>query len=90
MQGFFFAPANQTLNIGDRQKGRMAADSVFNCDTDKESILKGLNTIMSPAFKQKAAKTKNPYDKEGTAQAIFDVISTYPLEELKQKHFYDL
>lgn len=79
-----------TLNIGDRQKGRMAADSVYNCKTDKESILKGLDTIMSPAFKQKAAKTRNPYDKDGTAQAIFDVISTYPLDELKQKHFYDL
>lgn len=79
-----------TLNIGDRQKGRMAADSVYNCETDKGSILKGLDTIMSPAFKQKAAKTQNPYDKEGTAQAIFDVISIYPLDELKQKHFYDI
>lgn len=79
-----------TLNIGDRQKGRMAADSVYNCETDKESILKGLDTIMSPAFRQKAKETHNPYDKEGTAQAIFDVISTYPLDELKQKHFYNL
>lgn len=79
-----------TLNIGDRQKGRMAADSVLHCETDKESILKGLDTVMSTAFRQKAAQTCNPYDKEGTAQAIFDVISTYPLEQLKQKHFYDI
>lgn len=79
-----------TLNIGDRQKGRIAADSVYHCDTDKASILQGLDTIISPSFKQKAAATHNPYDKEGTAQAIFDVISTYPLEQLKQKHFYDI
>ena len=79
-----------TLNIGDRQKGRIAADSVYNCDTDKLSILQGLDTIMSPSFKQKAVATHNPYDKGGTAQAIFDVISTYPLDELKQKHFYDI
>ena len=79
-----------TLNIGDRQKGRIAADSVYHCDTDKASILQGLDTIMSPSFKQKAAATHNPYDKEGTARAIFDVISTYPLEQLKQKHFYDI
>lgn len=79
-----------TLNIGDRQKGRMAADSVLHCETDKESILKGLDTVMSTAFRQKAAQTCNPYDKEGTAQAIFDVISTYPLEQLNQKHFYDI
>ena len=79
-----------TLNIGDRQKGRMAADSVYNCETDKESILKGLDVIMSPAFKKKAAETHNPYEKENTAEEIFKVISTFPLEELKQKHFYDL
>ncbi len=79
-----------TLNIGNRQQGRIAADSVYNCDTDNASILQGLDTIMSPAFKQKAAATHNPYDKEGTAQAIFEVIRTFPLEQLKQKHFYDI
>ena len=79
-----------TLNIGDRQKGRMAADSVYNCETDKESILKGLDVIMSPAFKKKAAESHNPYEKANTVEEIFKVISTYPLEELKQKHFYDL
>ena len=79
-----------TLNIGDRQKGRIAADSVLNCGTDKDSILKGFDIIMSSAFKRKAAATHNPYDKDGTVQAIFDVISSYSLDELKQKHFYDI
>lgn len=79
-----------TLNIGDRQKGRMSADSVFNCETDKQSVLKGLEVVLSDEFKEKAAATHNPYDKEGTAQAIFDVISTYPLDGLNQKHFYDI
>ena len=79
-----------TLNIGDRQKGRMAADSVYNCETDKDSILKGLDVIMSPAFRKKAAVTHNPYEKSNTAEEIFKVVNTYPLEELKQKHFFDL
>lgn len=79
-----------TLNIGDRQKGRLAADSVYNCAPDKESVLRGLDKVMSPSFRLKAAETHNPYEKEGTAKAIFDVISNYPLEQLKQKHFYDL
>ena len=79
-----------TLNIGDRQKGRIAADSVYNCETYKDSILKGLDVVMSSTFRKKAAETHNPYDKEGTAQVIFDVISTYPLETLNQKHFYDI
>lgn len=79
-----------TLNIGDRQKGRIAADSVYNCETDKESVLKGLDVIMSSEFKNKAAETHNPYEKANTSEEIFKVISTYPLEQLKQKHFYDL
>ena len=79
-----------TLDIGDRQKGRMAADSVFHCNPDKESVLSGLETVLSSTFKEKAARTKNPYEKEGSAKAIFDVISTYPLTELNQKHFYDI
>jgi UDP-N-acetylglucosamine 2-epimerase (non-hydrolysing)/GDP/UDP-N,N'-diacetylbacillosamine 2-epimerase (hydrolysing) len=79
-----------TLNIGDRQKGRIAAESVYNCETDTDSILKGLDVIMSLGFKQMAKQILNPYDKEGTAQTIVDVISSYPLEELKQKHFYDI
>lgn len=79
-----------TLNIGDRQKGRMAADSVYNCKTDKQSVLKGLDIVLSEKFRQKAAAIHNPYDKEGTAQAIFNVIRTYPLDSLNQKHFYDI
>ena len=79
-----------TLNIGDRQKGRIAAESVYNCKQDQESILAGLKMILSHDFQQKAKLVRNPYDKEGTAQVIFDVVSTYPLEQLKQKHFFDL
>ena len=78
-----------TLNIGDRQKGRIAAESVYNCKPDKDSILTGLEVILSHDFQQKAKRARNPYDKEGTAQAIFDIVSTYSLEQLKQKHFYD-
>ena len=79
-----------TLNIGSRQGGRIAAESVYNCATDKESISAGLDYILSPEFRAIASKAKNPYEKEGTAQAIFDVISTYPLEGIIQKKFYDL
>ena len=79
-----------TLNIGDRQKGRLAADSVYNCAPDKTAVLNGLDMVLSSAFRQKAAVTHNPYEKENTAQTIFDVISSYPLEQLNQKHFYDI
>lgn len=79
-----------TLNIGDRQKGRTRGLSVLDCDSDYCAIMAGLNTVLSPEFRQLARIAVNPYEKADTAESIFDVISTYPLEQLKQKSFYNL
>ena len=79
-----------TLNIGCRQDGRLAAASVYNCGTSKDAISAGLTHILSQEFRAQAAKAMNPYEKEGTAQAIFDAISCYPLEGIIKKEFYNL
>lgn len=79
-----------TLNIGDRQKGRIAADSVLHCEPDKESILARLDKVLSKDFREVAKAIHNPYEKDNTTEVIFKIISTYPLEQLKQKHFYDI
>lgn len=79
-----------TLNIGDRQKGRIAAKSVFNCAPDTDSVLKGLEIVLSEKYKDLSRVVHNPYEKKNTAEEIFKVLNTYPLEKLKQKHFYDL
>lgn len=79
-----------TLNIGDRQKGRIQAKSTYNCLPDKDSVFKGLNHVLSKEFRELASRVRNPYEKENTAEEIFKVISTYPIEKLNQKHFYDL
>lgn len=78
-----------TLNIGDRQRGRVAANSVYDCAPDKNSIIKGLDYILSDKFRKLAYTVRNPYEKENTAEEIFKVISNYPLECLGQKFFYD-
>ena len=79
-----------TLNIGDRQKGRIQAESTYNCMPDKESVLNGLNKVLSKEFRELASKVHNPYEKANTAEEIFNIISTYPIEQLNQKHFYDI
>lgn len=79
-----------TLNIGSRQKGRISADSVCNCGTYKASVLAGLDKILTPEFRQLAANAVNPYDKEKTASAIFHIISSYPLNGIIHKKFYDI
>lgn len=75
-----------TLDIGDRQRGRIAADSVIHCSYSTEEINKGLKKVVSYGPK----KIENPYYKEGTCDAILRVIKSYPLDKLVQKHFYDL
>ncbi len=79
-----------TLNIGDRQNGRIAAESVWNCAPDKVSVLSGLKMVLSKEFRESARLVSNPYEKEGTAEEIFRVISTFPLDKLQQKLFFDL
>ena len=75
-----------TLNIGDRQKGRIAADSVINCGYSTTEIKEGLAKVLDYGHR----KTDNPYYKEGTCQIILNTIKTYQLENIVQKHFYDL
>ncbi len=79
-----------TLNIGDRQKGRLQADSIVNCSSDKQSVVEGLKKVLSFEMQEKAKHTANPYEQTDSALRIFNVISTYPLDKLNQKHFYDL
>ena len=75
-----------TLNIGDRQKGRMAADSVINCGTSKKDILDGLDKVLNIELKE----IHNPYEGKNTTADILYVLKTYPLEGLIQKIFYNL
>jgi len=79
-----------TLNIGDRQKGRIASQSVVHCSTDKESISKGLVSILSKEHQALSANSTNPYEKERCAQSIYEVISSYDLTKCLNKRFYDL
>ena len=79
-----------TLNIGNRQQGRTHGDSVFDVVANYEEIKKGLNKILTDDFRKKAQKTMNPYEKVGTLDAIFNAISTYPLENLTKKKFYKI
>ena len=79
-----------TLNIGDRQKGRTRGASVVDVASDETSIIAGLTKVLSLDFRAFCKTTINPYEKDGTAESIFKVISIYPLDDLIQKSFYNL
>ena len=79
-----------TLNIGDRQKGRLASKSVVNCCTSKDEVIAGLKLCLSEEM-QKAAKTyENPYAKPDTANLIYQELKNVELAGLNLKTFYDL
>lgn len=79
-----------TLNIGDRQKGRICADSVLHCGISKQEITAGIRQILSPEFLEQSKKTANPYYKAGTAKAVAEKLCSFPLNDLIVKSFYDL
>ena len=78
------------LDIGHRQKGRIAAKSVVHCGTSTEEIEQGFRLIFSEAIQSASKLRSNPYEKEGTTDMIVSQLKTYPLENLIQKSFYNL
>lgn len=79
-----------TINIGNRQKGRIQADSVVNCEPVKEEILKAFNEIESNTFKSKLKAVENPYGNGGSSQKVIDILKRVDLSYLLDKTFYDL
>lgn len=81
-----------TINIGDRQKGRLQASSVITCAASQESIKKAIEKAITEPFIDKAKSATNPYGDGNTSEKIVEVVNDYMLNEkidLKKK-FYDL
>ena len=80
------------INIGDRQKGRICADSVINCGYTQQEIQQAMETALTKEFENKASNCRNPYEKENTAANIISVIKDYLLnDKIKlKKGFYDI
>jgi GDP/UDP-N,N'-diacetylbacillosamine 2-epimerase (hydrolysing) len=81
-----------TINIGDRQKGRIHPTSVINCEPTKNSIESAINLALSEKFIQLASEIENPYGNGQTSEKIVDVIKEFILTnkiDLKKK-FFDL
>lgn len=80
-----------TVNIGERQKGRIQADSIINCNANQKEIEYTIKMALSPEFSQKAKLTSNPYGSSNVSDKIMQEIRNYlsKADSLK-KSFYDL
>ncbi|WP_300435886.1 UDP-N-acetylglucosamine 2-epimerase [Zoogloea sp.] len=79
-----------TVNIGDRQKGRLAADSVINCPPERQAIHAALQHLYSAEFRQSLPTMVNPYGNGGASEKIVQILKDYPLDGILKKSFYNL
>jgi GDP/UDP-N,N'-diacetylbacillosamine 2-epimerase (hydrolysing) len=79
-----------TVNIGERQRGRLAAKSVISCQTDSKSIVKSINYTYSQNFQKILKKVKNPYESDEPSKKIVRVIEKQNFDNLLKKKFFNI
>ena len=79
-----------TVNIGDRQKGRVRAESVMDCEPAALSIASSIRKAISAEFQEVLKVVKNPYEQADTATRIVEKIMFFRHAELMKKSFYNL
>jgi len=82
----FYIP---TVNIGDRQKGRVRAKSVIDVKGDVESIKRAFKRAFSPDFRRLCKRAKNPYGRDNPAKEIVNILKKVDIGSI-QKRFFDL
>ena len=81
-----------TVNIGDRQRGRIRAESVVDCLPCREDIVRAVKKVISPDFQKIVEKVQNPYGDGNTSEKIVRILEKeLGRKELDlKKKFYDI
>lgn len=81
-----------TINIGDRQKGRLQANSILNCEPEKEAIIRQIKMVRREEFKNNIKIDQNPYKGKDTSKLIVETIKRFLyIEGIElKKQFYDV
>lgn len=78
-----------TINIGDRQKGRLTASSVIHCEPNVLEIRRALAQLYNPAFQQKLPQTVNPYGSGGAGKKVLEILTAHDFKFNLKKKFFD-
>jgi UDP-hydrolysing UDP-N-acetyl-D-glucosamine 2-epimerase len=78
-----------TINIGNRQKGRIQAKSVIDCRGDYENIRNAFGTLYSERFKKQLRGIESPYGDGKSAERILTILKKVDIEN-KKKEFFNL
>ena len=90
--GLIEAPTFQvpTINIGNRQKGRISGETVVDCLESREAIKLAFELVLSDKFKYKIKQSENPYGKGDSSEKIVECLINHPLNNIVVKQFFDL
>lgn len=78
-----------TVNIGDRQRGRLRAASIIDCEPNRTSISRAIDRLFSPSFLASLSSTRNPYGSGGASEVIVRTLETVSFDNLLKKPFFD-
>lgn len=78
-----------TVNVGDRQRGRLRAASVIDCPIETDAIVRAIRQAVSAEFQAQLPAVKNPYGAGDAAGRMTQILRTVPLAPLLRKPFFD-
>lgn len=79
-----------TVNIGERQKGRLRATSVLDCAETEADITAALGTALSDPHREQAHRTVSPFGTPGVSKRICGILRNASLDGILMKRFVDL
>lgn len=79
-----------TINIGDRQRGRLRATNVINCEPTRQGIAAALEKLYTTAFQVSLSQVQSPYGEGGASEKVVKTIKHCALDGIVKKSFYDL
>lgn len=79
-----------SINIGDRQKGRVQASSVLNTTLSKDSITRALTQLYTSEFKEVLKQVTNPYYQKDSSFKTKEILKNIELDGLINKEFQDI
>jgi UDP-hydrolysing UDP-N-acetyl-D-glucosamine 2-epimerase len=90
--GIIEAPAMKvpTVNLGARQRGRVRAASVIDCDETAEAIAEAIARALSGEFAKSVEAAANPYGTGGASGRILDTLKGADLSDILMKRFHDI
>jgi len=79
-----------TINIGDRQRGRLQSKSVINSEPIEDSIKVALEKLYCSEFQESLQMVRNPYGEGGASDKVVEILKKHSVECIVKKAFYDL